>query len=319
MRAQDRERRRLKASARPASASGLRRAAREVAIERGELACTKCSVPKPTSEYSRRLRADGTFTYASWCRACVRAKSRECHARAVVDDPAYRERLRARGQVRYEVIKGDPEKLEKERARARAYGDRPEVRARMVERAKRWALEHPERANENQRRWREENREKCAEYTRRHRALHRERYRAQHVSTQHARRWRLVNQGGDFTGRHSKLVHAFWGSRCAYCGGAVDPKRVGSSLDHVVPLSLGGSHTPGNVVACCKPCNDRKNARVVPDEVLARLLPQLEAFASGLPPESYYAGKGHPGVVQLACWDAERRMQGKGIPVGVWW
>lgn len=44
--------------------------------------------------------------------------------------------------------------------------------------------------------------------------------------------------------------------RCHYCGKAVAPREL--TLDHVVPLVRGGRSTRGNVVPCCKECNNRK-------------------------------------------------------------
>lgn len=33
-----------------------------------------------------------------------------------------------------------------------------------------------------------------------------------------------------------------------------------ATLDHVVPLSRGGSHNPGNLVSACLSCNQRKGS-----------------------------------------------------------
>ncbi len=44
--------------------------------------------------------------------------------------------------------------------------------------------------------------------------------------------------------------------RCHYCGKAVPPKEL--TMDHVVPLVRGGRTTKGNVVPCCKDCNNKK-------------------------------------------------------------
>ena len=46
--------------------------------------------------------------------------------------------------------------------------------------------------------------------------------------------------------------------RCFYCG--VTAKLT---IDHVIPLSRGGTHTIGNVVPSCLPCNLRKGTRFV--------------------------------------------------------
>ncbi|MBW2367212.1 MAG: HNH endonuclease [Deltaproteobacteria bacterium] len=43
---------------------------------------------------------------------------------------------------------------------------------------------------------------------------------------------------------------------CHYCNAAILPKEL--TMDHIVPLSRGGRSTKGNVVACCKDCNNKK-------------------------------------------------------------
>lgn len=44
--------------------------------------------------------------------------------------------------------------------------------------------------------------------------------------------------------------------RCHYCGRSIAPKLL--TMDHVVPLARGGRSTRGNLVPCCKDCNNRK-------------------------------------------------------------
>ena len=44
--------------------------------------------------------------------------------------------------------------------------------------------------------------------------------------------------------------------RCHYCGQAIPPKQL--TMDHVVPLSRGGTSTKANLVTTCKDCNNRK-------------------------------------------------------------
>lgn len=43
---------------------------------------------------------------------------------------------------------------------------------------------------------------------------------------------------------------------CHYC--RMEVGRGNLTMDHVVPLSRGGRSTKGNIVACCKDCNNRK-------------------------------------------------------------
>lgn len=43
---------------------------------------------------------------------------------------------------------------------------------------------------------------------------------------------------------------------CAYCD------QPGTTMDHVVPMSLGGAHAAHNVVPACRPCNCSKRDRL---------------------------------------------------------
>lgn len=54
-----------------------------------------------------------------------------------------------------------------------------------------------------------------------------------------------------------RAVFARDNHRCQYCGGTAE------NLDHVVPRSKGGAHTWENVVAACRPCNTRKEDRLL--------------------------------------------------------
>lgn len=53
------------------------------------------------------------------------------------------------------------------------------------------------------------------------------------------------------------------GGACAYCKTALIAGQI--HVDHVVPVSRGGSHEIGNLVASCSGCNQRKGART-PEE-----------------------------------------------------
>ena len=46
---------------------------------------------------------------------------------------------------------------------------------------------------------------------------------------------------------------------CQYCGSKLSPGSL--TLDHVMPKARGGQATWENLVAACKPCNNRKSNR----------------------------------------------------------
>jgi len=43
---------------------------------------------------------------------------------------------------------------------------------------------------------------------------------------------------------------------CHYCHNSIPAKEL--TMDHIVPIIRGGRTTKGNVVACCKECNNKK-------------------------------------------------------------
>lgn len=57
------------------------------------------------------------------------------------------------------------------------------------------------------------------------------------------------------------------GRRCVYCAAALEFDFA--TLDHVHPLSHGGTHVPGNVVLACARCN-RLKGDLLPTEFFAR-------------------------------------------------
>lgn len=57
------------------------------------------------------------------------------------------------------------------------------------------------------------------------------------------------------------------GRRCVYCGAVLELQDA--TLDHVYPLSQGGPHAAGNVVAACARCN-RMKGDMLPAEFFLR-------------------------------------------------
>ncbi len=53
--------------------------------------------------------------------------------------------------------------------------------------------------------------------------------------------------------------------KCHYCEKKISRKEF--TMDHVVPLSRGGTSTKGNIVVCCKECNNQKKS-LTPVEML---------------------------------------------------
>ncbi len=94
-----------------------------------------------------------------------------------------------------------------------------------------------------------------AAYHREYKRRNRWRYRDREVlydRTVHANaRAAASGSRGSLTQEDVRLVMAV--GRCYYCGGT---HLLG--IEHVIPLSAGGSNTPDNLVCACRSCNARK-------------------------------------------------------------
>lgn len=55
-------------------------------------------------------------------------------------------------------------------------------------------------------------------------------------------------------------ILAYFHYTCAYCGCDLDYNNL--TLDHIAPLSLGGTTDIWNIVPCCKSCNSSKNNKM---------------------------------------------------------
>lgn len=56
---------------------------------------------------------------------------------------------------------------------------------------------------------------------------------------------------------------------CRYCGAAAPDVKL--TVDHVVPVALGGTDVPQNLVTACQPCNSGKGAASPDAAVLANV------------------------------------------------
>lgn len=67
---------------------------------------------------------------------------------------------------------------------------------------------------------------------------------------------RRANAISTLTGEEWELITEMYGSRCVYC---YDHAKL--TVEHIVPLSRGGSNTFDNVVPSCQSCNSSKGAK----------------------------------------------------------
>jgi len=123
-------------------------------------------------------------------------------------------------------------------------------------RAIRSTPEHKEWARDYWNKWRKENADKVREYQSRY--FTSDKGRRQSRACAHRRRSLLHGAGPNFTRADIAAQRTRQKGRCFWCGEKVG---VHYHVDHVVPLALGGSNGPENLVIACAPCNLSKGAK----------------------------------------------------------
>jgi 5-methylcytosine-specific restriction endonuclease McrA len=155
----------------------------------------------------------------------------------------------------------DETKAEKARVRSRAWAAANPDRNR--EKAREWAREHSEANRAKVLAWQKANvermREKGREWNRAH--------PAEVKANTHKRRALMKGCPGIHTAADIKAQYSRQNGKCFYCEQKVDKYHV----DHVIPLSAGGSNGPENIVIACPACNMKKSNKH-PMDFCGRLL-----------------------------------------------
>lgn len=124
-------------------------------------------------------------------------------------------------------------------------------RERRVEYNRRWIAANPEIKREQCRRWRANNPEKVR--------LSHLRYYAENKQAAFdrylVRRARKAGAAGACSREQLSARWNYYGGRCWICG------AVAGEVDHVIPLSCGGSNWPANLRPACGFCNRSKGTR----------------------------------------------------------
>src|SRR5690606_5217579 len=220
--------------------------------------CSRCKQEKPVTEFGKdQSRKDGLQGY---CRECQQAYNREYRKKNAARNP---DEIPIPSETR--CPKCGVTRPSSERTGNRVSPDGLEFQCKPCMRAKsaKYYAENGEKHRESVCRWQKTNREKYRENARRWRKANPGKVRA----IQHRRRAR---KAGAFTEPHTpEDLLAFWRflgidpERCWYW--ALDGRDAPMEhVDHVIPLSRGGSETVWNKRPACSKCNTSKNARVFP-------------------------------------------------------
>lgn len=213
------------------------------------ISCTICHVTYPrTSQYFHRhaRKPDGLV---SRCKACAKALVRAWEVANVDRANARKQRWadENRGKVRQAGAKYRTNNAEREQESRKRYRGSPQ--GRQTRAAYRKAKAEELRAYYRQ--YYEANKERWKAIQAKSRAKHKDRIRAASAR----RRARERQATGAYTRYDVRIIHLSQGARCYYCDADIN---TGYHVDHLMPLSRGGTNWPENLACCCATCNLRK-------------------------------------------------------------
>ena len=204
--------------------------------------CTKCGRELAATTQFFGVHRQGRDGLRAECKDCRSVSGRRYYAE-------HREHVLERQRAYQEEHPDEVRAAKAAAARAR-YAMHPEdARQYQAE----WRAAHLEQAHAAVARWDSTHADERRAYSRSRRALCPE----AHAAAQRNRRARERSATGTHTHNDVKEQYERQHGRCYWCGVAVGDSY---HVDHVMPLSLGGSNGPENLVIACAPCNRAKNA-----------------------------------------------------------
>lgn len=247
-------------------------AERKALAARADKTCTACGETRLREDFrATKNSADGMVARCKPCEAewhrrhyeenreTVLARQRERYWEDPVPkrfanrewDRANRERKNAASRAWYAANKDRAAAKQREWAKAN-----PGARARLV---REWRAANRERDSELTRQWRERNRDRLRQRAREIYAANPMKY----VERAHQRRALIANVSAEPINYDS-----LWTGRCGICELPINlsltyPHPMSRSVDHIIPLAIGGTHTQDNLQFAHLRCNVAKGARLL--------------------------------------------------------
>lgn len=196
--------------------------------------CSSCGEVKLIAEFYRQSSARDGFK--SECRTCSSSRCKAIYE-------AKKDQINAKCRAYYAA------NSDKVKARHRANADR--IKACMAE----YREKNAARIAASKVAYIEANREKVAEFRRAYRVANPDKC----VAWRASRRARKLAAGGTFGAKDIAEMRAAQKGKCAICRTRL--QAGATQVDHIKPLSRGGSNGRENLQLLCRPCNQSKGAR----------------------------------------------------------
>jgi len=182
--------------------------------------CPNCGETKTVSEFHKSINEKDGLNF--WCKLCAIANTHRYYQK----------------------------NSEKKREYSRKY--RQEKAELVYEYNKKYNETHSDHVKEYLRNWHEEHADEQNQRASKWQKEHPEAVRIR----RHTRRSRIKGNGGKFTETqwNALVVYYYHDGKCLACKTFRKP-----SVDHVIPLKLGGTNNPSNLQPICRNCNSKKH------------------------------------------------------------
>jgi 5-methylcytosine-specific restriction endonuclease McrA len=234
--------------------------------------CSKCKVEKDVGDFHSNKRREFGVDY--FCKACRNAYNREYyghhldeqHARAKKYANDHKDELKEKKKLAY------IENKERYDARIAAYSKTEAGKAAARRGGKNYAIRHPERLKVMRQNNQKTHRPERAAYA----SKYRKTPNGKLLDARHRHRRTALEKNTEctLTLKQWNRILSMQNNRCAICkcefNADIKPTR-----DHIIPISLGGGLTLGNVQALCVSCNSSKGNRVFVADAIGSVLVQL--------------------------------------------
>jgi 5-methylcytosine-specific restriction endonuclease McrA len=200
--------------------------------------CTKCGETKPLDRFHKKKW--GKYGRASECKECSVARNRKIRQSNPKQYNAYSRKWKA---ANWEQKNKSDHRYYSENKEKVLAGCRRWQKAntdKVLEFGRRWYKSHVKEKLQTLRGWKEKNPDKVREQ-------------------QMNRRMRKLGVGGTVTAQEWKELKEKYKNTCLRC----HRSDVKLTMDHVIPISLGGTNTIGNIQPLCKSCNCKKHAKII--------------------------------------------------------
>lgn len=198
--------------------------------------CRKCRKEYPIHFFSKHPH--GKDGYLNNCKFCLNLADRErykLNPRKYLDA---NEKWRKKNPEKHNRCSRNWSAKNRDRSNAIKRNWRLRNPEKSAQATRNWQKNNPEKVNAHGRRWRKENHEKWSLINRRN-------------------QYRRKQAEGYFTNDDWQNILKIHNNSCVFCG-----TKDNITIDHIIPLSRGGTNWPENLEPLCFTCNTRKHNKM---------------------------------------------------------